>query len=264
MSQETQVGDRIKAFLEAHGLNAYQASQKLGHEKPSKVYKLVNNDAKPGYDTIVELLTAWPDLSPEWLILGTGPMLRGGAAPANDLPLFAAKAPVLPERGISGGRVVAVTVDHTGHENILMVPLRDQAAYAKRHDDPAFLDKLSTFRLPLFASGTFRAFEVDGDELHPGIRRHDVAVCSFVERWDLLAPGSACVVVVPGSVLVRRLPSPITERRQVVELLADNARIAPMHVPAADIIELWQVRGYLTTRVPAPPVRSGGQPADGE
>ena len=259
-----QVGDRIKAFLEAHGLNAYQASQKLGHEKPSKVYKLVNNDAKPGYDTIVELLTAWPDLSPEWLILGTGPMLRGGdTAARNDLPLFAAKPPTLPERGMNSGRVVAVTVDHTGHENILMVPLRDQAGYTRLYDDRSFLDKLTTFRLPLFASGTFRAFEVDGDELHPVIRRHDVAVCSFVERWDLLAPGSACLVVLPGAVLARRLPAPVTDRKQLVELQADNPDIPPMQVPAADIIELWQIRGYLSTHVP-PSIRSGGRRAGDE
>ncbi|MDB5235440.1 MAG: helix-turn-helix protein [Hymenobacter sp.] len=76
------VGARIKAFRESHGLtqkDIFQATK--GEIKQTSLSAIENNQAKPGFDTLSALLDAYPTLSSDWLLRGTGPMLKDGQLP---------------------------------------------------------------------------------------------------------------------------------------------------------------------------------------
>jgi SOS-response transcriptional repressor LexA len=249
MEDNDNIGERLKSFLERKNLNVRQASQMLGHEKPSKLYKLVNNDAKPGCDTLIELVNQWPDLSLDWLVMGHDKPTPYADSDIAGLP--AAARPVVPTRGMDTGRILAVTVDRMGKENIVHVPARVQAGYTRSFDEPAYLQDLTPYTLPFFSNGTLRSFEVEGNSMEPTFRTRDVVVCQYVDRLDLLQPGHCFVVVLSGNVVVKRLHEAITHRRQMVTLYSANPAYRPTQVPAEDILQLWQVRGYISTNVPA-------------
>ncbi len=249
MEDNNNIGERLKTFLDRKNLNVRQASQLLGHEKPSKLYKLVNNDAKPGCDTLIELVNKWPDLSLDWLVMGSDKPTPYADSDLASLP--AAARPAMPMRGVDTGRVLAVTVDRMGKSNIVHVPSRVQAGYTRSFDEPAYLQDLTPYTLPFFTSGTLRSFEVEGNSMEPTFRTRDVVVCQHVDRLDLLQPGHCYVVVMDGNVLVKRLHEPITHRRQMVALYSDNPGYRPTQVPAEDILQLWLVRGFISTNVPA-------------
>ena len=104
MENTTGVSDRIKQILTHYQLNANQASQKLGHANASKVYKFLAGDFKPGYDSLVELLATFPEISGDWLLMGRGPMLRPGV----EAPLLSGNimtpGPTMPYRGVTRDR----------------------------------------------------------------------------------------------------------------------------------------------------------------
>ena len=75
MEQKTLVGDRISSLMQHYGLSAYQLAKNLGYEGPQKLYKLVQNKSKPGYETLMDILDKYPELRAEWLMRGQEPML---------------------------------------------------------------------------------------------------------------------------------------------------------------------------------------------
>lgn len=74
-SQPQQVGDRLMALMERYDLTAYQFAKTLGYEGPQKLYKLLQNKSKPGYETLMDVLDHYPQLRAEWLMRGVGPMM---------------------------------------------------------------------------------------------------------------------------------------------------------------------------------------------
>jgi hypothetical protein len=195
--------------------------------------------------TLVEIATTYPDLSLDWIVMG-----RTAKGPAPVL-LGVDDQRTLPFHAVTSGRILAVTVDRTGSENILHIPARAQAGYSHSFDEAQYLQDLTPYSLPFFTSGTFRSFEVEGDSMAPTFGHRDTVICQAVDRWDMLAPGHCYVVVVDGNVWLKRLPKAIRNRRDLVEMVSDN-RAYPMHeISPTDIREIWHVRAVLSTNIPA-------------
>lgn len=74
---ESTTGKRLKHLRIQKGLDVEGFAKVLG-VKASAVYGLEKDANKPSFETIANLTTAFPDLNLDWLINGTGPMLRDG------------------------------------------------------------------------------------------------------------------------------------------------------------------------------------------
>lgn len=246
-------GGRIKELLEYYELTVYKASEKLGYGKGSKLYKLIGNETRPGYETLVDILTLFPDISASWLLLGKGPMLTGPAATdaAPPAPRAVAAGKRLP--AVNNGRVLTITVDRENNENTELVPVQAQAGYSLQHNEATYLQDLPRYLIPGFENGTYRAFEVSGDSMEPTLNHRDVVVCSYVDNWRLLVPGDVYVVVTDESVMLKRIHERITDRAGEVMLHSDNSHRKPYPMDAADITQIWRVRGYISTYIPSTP-----------
>lgn len=242
---------RLSTWLQYKGLNANSAAQQMGYTNASKIYKLLQGTS-PGFDTIVEFLTTWPDLSPDWLLLGSGPMVRGDSGGAAPLPGRAAAAGKRPP-AVNSGQVLTITVDNAGNENTELVPVQAQAGYGVQHNEAVYLQDLPKYRIPGFENGTYRAFEVAGDSMEPTLNHRDIAVCSYVDNWRLLVPGDVYVVVTDESVMLKRIHERITDLAGEVMLHSDNPHRKPYAMDRADITQLWRVRGYISTYLPSTP-----------
>ena len=238
---------RIKQLFEAYGLNASSAAKELGYSVPSKLYSILSGSAVPGYATLREMLDRWPDVSAEWLLMGRGPMLRSLVA------ALSSTAAVDSRFVVNGGHVLAITVDKDGDDNLEMVPIRAQAGYAVQHSEAVFMQDLPRYRVPGFEHGKFRAFEVSGDSMEPTMNHQDIVVCSYVDNWRLLVPDDIYVVVTTESVMLKRIRERIITRETEVVLHSDNPHRRPYPLDAADITELWRVRGYISSYLPSAP-----------
>lgn len=63
---------------------------------------------------------------------------------------------------VSPVRTLVTTVDKTGRDNIVLVPIKAQAGYLQGAQQPEYIEHLPTFWLPGLNHGTYRAFEVSG------------------------------------------------------------------------------------------------------
>lgn len=250
MSNEATVTSRITQMLKHYGLNANSVTQRLGYNTNSKMYKLLQG-TEPSFPTLVDILGAFPDVSPGWLVMGEGPMLRGESGGARAAPGRAVAPGGLP--AVNGGKVLAITVDKDGNDNLELVPIHAQAGYAVQHNEAVFVQDLPRYRLPGFEHGKFRAFEVAGDSMEPTLNHRDIVVCSYVDNWRLLVPDDMYVVVTTESVMLKRIRQRITDLNSEVLLYSDNAHRRPYPVDVPDITELWRVRGYLSTYLPTAP-----------
>ncbi len=70
------IKDRILAFLKEKGIRMVDFCEKTGISKSN--FKGIAMESDLGGDKIVKILTAYPSLSSEWLILGNGQMEKEG------------------------------------------------------------------------------------------------------------------------------------------------------------------------------------------
>ena len=249
-------GGRIKQLFEHYRLSTYEANQKLGYARSSKLYKVLSGDVKPSYETTTDLLSAFPEVSAEWLLMGKGPMLRSAQPEpsAQADPIELPKPAMQLQRAVfSNAQIHTVTVDRTGNESTMLVPLAVQAGYPTLCNEAVYLQDMKSYELPGFEYGEYRAFEVDGDSMHPTFRHRDIVVCKHVDRLDLLKPDECYVIVTLENLLLKRIPAVITDRRGMFELHSDNPAFKPYKLPVADLQQLWIVRGYLSTNIPGKP-----------
>lgn len=256
MDPSPTVTDRIRLLLQHYKLNANSVTLKLGYSTTSKMYKILQG-AEPSFPTLVDFLKTFPDVSSDWLLLGVGPMLREGGDEApvevEPIPTKVVNSPKYDDRL----KVLTVTVDKEGDENTVLFPREAQAGYPTRMNDEVYLQDMKPYHLPGFEGGSYRAFEVDGLSMNPTFGNGDIVICSYVDRWHLLKPWECYVVVTHENLLLKRIGEVITDRRGTVELFSDNPGYDPYRLPVSDLVQIWQVRGYLSTAVPTRPDSRG-------
>jgi transcriptional regulator with XRE-family HTH domain len=67
--------DRIRKLLDYYKISVNELAVKLGGSR-MKYYNLVNGKAKPDFDTTETILKNFPEISAEWFMRGSGPMLK--------------------------------------------------------------------------------------------------------------------------------------------------------------------------------------------
>lgn len=86
--------DRLKRFLEMEGLSPARFAEELGIQR-SGVTHLLDGRNKPSFAFLQKMMTAYPELNYEWLILGKGRPYKGDYTPTkreesgSDANLFA-------------------------------------------------------------------------------------------------------------------------------------------------------------------------------
>jgi transcriptional regulator with XRE-family HTH domain len=151
-----------------------------------------------------------------------------------------------------GLRVLSITVDKGGRENIELVPQKAAAGYLNGYSDPEFLEELPKFQLPMLTSaGTYRAFEITGDSMLP-ITPGTIIIGRYVEKVEEIKNGKPYVMVTgKEGIVYKRVFNYITERAKLF-LVSDNRIYSPYEIDAADVLEVWEAKAYISFQFPDP------------
>lgn len=85
--------DRIQLIIKEKGLNSIKFAE-IMEVQPSSISHLLSGRNNPNFDFISKLMERFPDINPDWLILGKGTMSRAPDAASLfheksvSLPLF--------------------------------------------------------------------------------------------------------------------------------------------------------------------------------
>jgi transcriptional regulator with XRE-family HTH domain len=136
-------------------------------------------------------------------------------------------------------RVLAITTNPEGRENIEVINESAKAGYMTGYADPEFIEEMPKLELPNLTTGTYRAFEIQGDSMLP-IRSGDLVVGQYVERARDLTNNCRYVLLTRNEGIVfKRLLKQDPEAESLM-LLSDNTEYQPYNIDLGEILEAWQ------------------------
>ncbi len=120
--------------------------------------------------------------------------------------------------------------------------------YQQRFQQPDYLSRLPTMRLPMLPMGQYRAFEADGDFLFPGAW----LIGQFVRNWFEITDGQFYVLLVQHQgILARRVFSKVKDKGTLL-LTADKPNVPNREVALKDVLEVWDVKAFVSQQLPPP------------
>lgn len=226
------LAQRIKNLRKELGLNQTEFATRIGITQTS-LSQLEGEKNGISYDVYKAIVSEF-NVNPVWLMDGVGAMYSNDNAASTS----------------RGAIPLVVQVDKDDEENIVMVDRKAAAGYLQHQQDPDFISKLPSFRLPGFYGKSFRAFEITGDSMLPGINPGDMIVGSYVESLNEIRNGSVYIVVThDGSIVAKRVTA---LGNDIYELKSDNVVYEPYAVKAEDIAQIWKAESRITKKFEAP------------
>ena len=163
-------------------------------------------------------------------------MLRGAFPQKQSLPY--------------GGMPRIITVDNSGNDNIIYVPVKARAGYLLGYGDAEFIETLPTFRLPGLNNATFRMFEVEGPSMAPNVLNGDRIIGEWIDELDKIRDNRVYVIVHKGGVAVKRVINRLKERGKIYlksDTIAHRHEFPTIEIDPADINEIWYGRMKISS-----------------
>ncbi len=136
-------------------------------------------------------------------------------------------------------RLLTISVDNKGRENIEMVPVKAQAGYTSSYGDIGFISSLPKFRLPFLSENkTYRSFQIQGDSMLP-VSEGSWVTCSYIENWAQIKDGKACIVVTKDEGIVFKLVYNRLNEGKLL-LVSTNRNYSPYEILIVQVLEIWQ------------------------
>jgi transcriptional regulator with XRE-family HTH domain len=225
------LAQRIKIIRKQLGMSQTEFANTIGITQTS-LSQLEGEKNGISYD-VYKAIVAKFNVDPLWLMDGKGEMYISNDAKQK-----------------SGALPLVVQVAGDDEENIVMVDRKAAAGYLQGQSDPDYISRLPSFRLPGFYGKTFRAFEITGESMLPGIHPGDMLVGSYVEELVHIKRGNVYIVVTHDGSIVAKRVFPLGNN--TFELRSDNLVYTPYAVTAADIGQIWQVEARITKDISQP------------
>ncbi len=141
-------------------------------------------------------------------------------------------------------KVLAITVDEENEGNIELVDTKAEAGYLDSYHNPEYIKELPRIKFPNIPSGTFRAFEIQGDSMLP-VEPGSVIIASYVESLDEVKEDKTYIVISKSEGLVYKRVRKHDKENKLV-LVSDNDLYMPYELDFQDVDEIWQYYAHIS------------------
>lgn len=216
----TKIIDRLSYYIDKQGGSFNKISQKIGVSN-SYFSKMVKSRGSLGEDVISKILLYYENINPEWLITGSGPMLRGPEQKqTSEVPGNMRSVPLIPIEAVAG----LVGNDSEG------VTYEDCDQYVV----PEF-DRL----------GVEFVIRVSGSSMYPKYSNGDLLACRRIHDILFFQWGKVYVIDSSQGQLVKRVFED-PKNADYIMLVSDNKEhYPPFSIPKGDIRSLSIVVGVI-------------------
>lgn len=151
-------------------------------------------------------------------------------------------------------RILVISADKKGEENIIYVPEKAQAGYLNGFGDKKFILKLPSYRLPGFNNMTFRMFEVAGHSMMPTLHSGDLVIGEYLEDYGKIKNDRVYVVICHElGVVVKRILTIPDDTSHIISNSDNKSGDYPsVRLSTKDIKEMWYVKAYISRQLPSP------------
>jgi transcriptional regulator with XRE-family HTH domain len=282
--------ERFTEILDSTGLTAYKLAKEIGSSE-SVISSIKAGKTKPSFDFLLKLLSKYEAFDANYILSGTGSLLKKRGDTPTDLNIFREDSPgikrsIAPKKGTDAslnasptaspkdktskkesnfkdqistiynlGAPKVVTVNERKEENIIYVPVKARAGYLAGYGDPEYIQSLPSFRLPGLTNATYRMFETEGPSMAPNIISGDRLIGQWVNSLDEIRDNRVYVMVCRDGVVVKRVLNRITERGRMVfksDTITHRKDYPTYEVDPTDVLEVWYVRLKLSSDLSEP------------
>ena len=146
-------------------------------------------------------------------------------------------------------KVLSITVDKLGEENIELINQKASAGYLNSYSDFEFIQNLPKFQLPfLNFSGTHRAFEIKGDSMLP-LTSGSIVIGKYIEDIGFIKDGKTYVLLTKEDGIVYKRVELLDNS---IKLISDNKEYEPYQIANLDILEIWEAIAFFSLDFPNP------------
>ena len=221
MDNISTIKDRLILFIESMGISKQLFFSEMGIAQSN--FRGSNMKSSIGSDKVVKILTAYPSLSPGWLMLGEGDMLRTPAQKAET------QKEIIPST--------------TPQEGIPLIPIEAWAGALSGEDYSIMESECERYIVPSFQDADF-LITVRGDSMTPRYYSGDIVACRKVFLSDLWFQWGKVYIIDTnqGSLLkkVRRGSSDET-----ITLVSENPEYEPFELRKDQIYNIAIVQGVI-------------------
>lgn len=134
-----------------------------------------------------------------------------------------------------------------------LVPADQQFEYIVHINNRDFISKLPKVWIPKYHDKNIRAFEMAADDMHNhfhGLNFGDLVFGKKMIPTHRFINGKLYVVITKEKIIIRR----VKLSKDNIELISDNSNFKSINTRKNHIIEAWEVIGYFTQKIEAPPL----------
>lgn len=213
---------------------------------------------------IEKFISTYKEINPAWLVTGKGDMLLANGSPIQneDSTKKEPQELVLREAEVSyqasNTKLVLVTVNNKGKENIVLVHAESEKDYLSAFSDPSYIGKLPSFTIPILQNGFLRAFEVKDysmlSEEGKGLCPSDIVIADHVKNPGDIKDSQVYVIVSKAhGIIIKRCLNRIREENVVI-CISDNTHggYSPIRLSSNQIEEVWEFKALISCQIPKP------------
>ncbi|TAE33914.1 MAG: LexA family transcriptional regulator [Cytophagales bacterium] len=217
--QSDSIQHRLRQLFDELGLTIYQIAKDTD-ENPSKFYNILNGRAKPSYDTILNLLEQYPQISADFIFRGVRPILLSDTR----------KTPVLPDPDVV---------------EIPFVPVRFYASFIESLGDSIQARDLETFGVGKSLARNHPnavVIEISGNSMSPQLVSGAKVMAVPVDdgNW-VYQSGGVFAVMYRDYLVIKRIRENNLLTQQHLTLYSDHPNGGSVTVHASDLRGLWKV-----------------------
>lgn len=207
--------ERIKQYIDYKSISVAAFEKSIGMSNAS-FGKCLKKGGAIGTDKLENILSVYPDISPNWLLTGNGTMLRNSTelTPTKD----GTGIPLIPVEAMAGC--------FTGSQTIL-------------------LQECDHYVVPAFKNADFLIY-VRGDSMQPRYFSGDMVACKMLSPTDLFFQwGKVYVLDTDQGALIKKVEQGTDD--ETITLVSENENYKPFQIPRRAVYHIAIVMGLIRT-----------------
>lgn len=232
-------------FMFGNSVNAF--AKNIGVDT-ANLNKMVKGQQSITKKTVQKIISAYPQVSEEWLLTGEGTMLKGQQPQQYNSPnAVIGNNNVVQSNNTYGSKIPNVI---TEKKTAPLVPIslakRENVDLYKVMREPNLQAEHIT-RVNLFAELDFY-YSVSDDSMRPDFKCGDILALRAIDEGSYIINGNIYVLDTISYGLILRV---IKQRGDIYECstLQDTDRYEPFNVPITDVFRVYNIKGLLRTNV---------------
>ena len=140
-------------------------------------------------------------------------------------------------------KVLAVTMDNDQRQNIELVYAKAEAGYLDSFQDPEYIRDLPKMYIPNLPSGTYRAFEINGDSMLP-MPSGSLVVSKYVESLKDIKDDKTYIIITHRDGIVYKRVNNHPDKK-CITAVSDNPVYPPYTISYSDLREVWRYHAHI-------------------